>query len=80
MKSDDMTREQLIEELVQVRYEVGEIADRLNNTLMAVLVNIGLAKTYEEKGKILEKLLSAEKAFPEIKVLTQRMLNIAHNS
>jgi len=40
MKAEDMTKEQLIEELAIVRQEVGEIADRLNNVLTAVLLNV----------------------------------------
>jgi hypothetical protein len=41
-----MTKEQLIEELTQVRQEVSGIAHKLNNTLVGILGNISLARRY----------------------------------
>jgi len=83
MKAEDMTREQLIAELAQIRQEVGEIAHQLNNTLVGVLGNISLAKMYHVSGGDREKvtlcLKSAEDTFLDVRMLTQRMFDIAQN-
>ena len=80
--SNDKGKEQLMDELAQLRQEIGEIADRLNNTLTGVLGNIGLAEIYVGKEKpkniILEKLANAERAFPDIKNLTERLLTLSN--
>ena len=82
LRSEDKTREQLTDELAQLRQEIGEIADRLNNILTVVLGNIALAEIYEKNGKaeekILGKLANAEKTFPEIKDLTRRLLTLSN--
>jgi len=82
MKDGDKTKEQLIDELSQVRQEIGEISDRLNNILTATFGNIALARIDAEKGearsKILEKLANAEQTFTEIKGLTRRLLTLSN--
>ena len=82
MKDEDKTKEQLIDELSQVRQEVGEISDRLNNILTGTFGNIALARMYAEKGettsKILESLAEAKNTFTEIRALTQRLLTLSY--
>ena len=83
MRSEDKGKEQLIDELAQVRQEIGEIGDRLNNILTATFGNIGLAKKiYEEKGaskdKVLESLVNAEKTLTDIRNLTRRLLTLSY--
>ena len=79
---EDKTKEQLTDELARVRQHAAEIADRLNNTLMVVLGNIGLAKRYAESGeptsKILEKLTIAEEAFTDIRGLIRRLGSLSN--
>jgi len=83
MKSDNMTREQLIEELAQVRQEVAGIAHQLNNTLVGILGNINLAKMYHVRGgdreKVTRHLEYAENTFLDVRMLTQRMFKIAQD-
>ena len=83
MKDGDKTKEQLIDELSQVRQEIGEIGDRLNNILTATFGNIALARINAEKGgtrgKIVERLTNAEHTLTEVKDLTQRLLILSIN-
>ena len=83
MKSEDMTKEQLVEELAQVRQELAVIAHQLNNTLVGVLGNISLAKMYHVRGgdreKVTRHLESAVDTFIDVKNLTQRMFDIAQD-
>ena len=73
MENEEKTEEQLIDELAKMRQNISELTDRLNNTLCAVLGNIGLAKIYAAKGdtrsKILTRLCNAERAFENIRGL-----------
>ena len=82
MKDGDKTKEQLIDELSQVRQEIGEIGDRLNNILTATFGNIALARMYAEKGEtgseIIERLANAEKTFTKITGLTRRLLTLSY--
>ena len=82
MKDGDKTKEQLIDELSQVRQEIREIGDRLNNILTATFGNLALAGTYTEKGetrsKIIERLVDARKTFTEIRSLTRRLLTLSN--
>jgi len=57
VKPEEKTKEQLVAELMQLRQEIGEITDRLNNILTTIWGNISLAKIYGEKGKDIEKIL-----------------------
>ncbi len=83
MKTEDMPKEQLIEELSQVRQEVGEIAHQLNNTLVGILGNISLAKMYHVRGgareQVTRHLESADNTFLDVRNLTQRMFDIAQD-
>ena len=80
MKDMDKTKEQLIDELCQMRQGIGEISDRLNNILTAIFGNIALARIDAEKGetrsKIIERLANAEKTLTEINGLTRRLLSL----
>ena len=80
--SNDKGKEQLIDELSQVRQEIGEIADRLNNILTGAFGNIALARIYAEKGetrsKILERLADAENTITEVSGLTRRLLTLSY--
>jgi len=84
MKPEDMTKDQLIEELAGVRLEIGEIAHDLNNTLVGVLGNVSLAKMYHVKGgtmdQVVRHLESAERTFLDVRHLTDRMLDLAQDS
>ena len=83
MRAEDMTKEQLIEELSQVRQEVAGIAHKLNNKLVGVLGNISLAKMYHVRGgakeQVTKHLESAADTFLDVKNLTQRMFDIARD-
>jgi hypothetical protein len=81
VKSEDMTREQLIDELAQVRQEISNITHSLNNTLVGVLGNISMAMGYHERGtsgeQVMQCLESAENTFVDIRELTTRMFDLA---
>ena len=81
MKNGDKTKEQPEDELSQVRQEVGEIGDRLNNILTATFGNIAVARIGAEKGetrsKIMERLANAEQTLTEIRGLTRRLLTLS---
>lgn len=81
---NDEIMEQYLDELVQLRREIGGVADRLNNALTSVFGNISLAKIYIDEGesgsKVLERLSNAEAPFLEIKQLTYHLLNICHEN
>ena len=81
MSPKDKTTEQPMEELAQVRREIGDIANRLNNALLGVLGNIDLARMYVEDERsmrvVLEKLAYADRIFPEMVDLTQRLLDLS---
>ena len=82
MKAGDKTKEQLMDELSQVRQEIGEIGDRLNNILTGTFGNIALARVDAEKrearSKTIERLANAEQTLTEIKGLTRRLLTLSH--
>ena len=79
-----MTREQLIEELTQVRQEVSGIAHKLNNTLVGILGNISLAKMYHVRGgardQVTIHLESADRTFLDGRpnILNNRGLHITN--
>lgn len=81
MKNGDKTKEQPEDELSQVRQEIGEIGDRLNNILTATFGNIAVARIGAEKGetrsKIMERLANAEQTLTEIRGLTRRLLTLS---
>ncbi len=69
------------DELAQERKAIGDVADRLNDALTAALGNISFARMYlnddRPKETVLQSLLSAEALFPEIRELTERLLDLS---
>ncbi len=71
----------MADELAQMRKTVGDMAERLNDALTATLGNIAIAKMYLKGGwpneVVLKSLSDAETLFPEIRGLTQRLLDLS---
>ncbi|MBU7017406.1 MAG: PAS domain S-box protein [Theionarchaea archaeon] len=71
---EDISRTQKLEALGNL---AGGIAHDFNNVLTAILSNANLAKMYTDDEKVVEKLVTIEKASLQAKNLTQQLLTFS---